>query len=334
MRKCASLGDYMTDQRFSLDRGHSNSSWDTKNGTAGIENRLLTHSILSRRDSISRSHLNNHRQSYPPNNRQQSQQLQNIHNGPTNKVVHDKEEGSKNHEAKSSSSSSSLTSKMKMMRVVKNLNQETIGEKEVNGGEVGINGDLIVNFPSMKEIQPSKKNINGNKMIKKLASLFPSSNSESPSSSQHQQQQPTKMNHVKEQFQQILSSSGNPTNTLTNTFSPPTLQRNDNVIEVDRNQFELSRPVLTEGSKRKSLNDLTNNHDELPVLFEDPTNDINSKFKMKKFAEQAKAMPQLFDELETTLGYESVPLLEIDHLPRGGLSIDTSAVGRIQVSES
>lgn len=328
MRKSASHGDYLSDQRFGLDRGHSNSSWDNKNGTAGIENRLLTHSILSRRDSISRSHLNHHRQSHPPSNRQQPQQLQTLHDEVPNKVVHDKE-GSTSHEAKSLASSSSLASKMKMMRVVQNLAPESINGKEVLGAMVGSNGDLIVNFPSVKEIQLNQNN-NSNNMMKKLARLFPSSNSESSSSSQHQQQQPAKVNHVKDQLQQILSSPGNPKNT--NTVGPPSLQRNDNVTEVDKNRFELSRPVLAERPQRKSLNDLTSNNDELPVLFEDPINNSSSKSKMKIFAEQAKAMPQLFDELETTLGYESVPLLEIDHLPRGGLSIDTSAVGRIQVS--
>ena len=31
-------------------------------------------------------------------------------------------------------------------------------------------------------------------------------------------------------------------------------------------------------------------------------------------------------------GYEAVPYLEVDRLPRGGVSVETKAVGRIQVN--
>jgi hypothetical protein len=40
---------------------------------------------------------------------------------------------------------------------------------------------------------------------------------------------------------------------------------------------------------------------------------------------------KIFDDPSITRGYESVPLIDIDTLPRGGISFDTKAVGRIQV---
>ena len=43
---------------------------------------------------------------------------------------------------------------------------------------------------------------------------------------------------------------------------------------------------------------------------------------------------KIFDDPEVILGYQSVPLIELDKLPRGGLSFETKAVGRIQVSKT
>jgi hypothetical protein len=40
---------------------------------------------------------------------------------------------------------------------------------------------------------------------------------------------------------------------------------------------------------------------------------------------------KIFDDACITAGYDSVPLIEIDTLPRGGISFETRAVGRIQV---
>ena len=39
---------------------------------------------------------------------------------------------------------------------------------------------------------------------------------------------------------------------------------------------------------------------------------------------------KIFDDPETVMGYASVPIIEMDRLPRGGLSFETKAVGRIQ----
>jgi hypothetical protein len=42
---------------------------------------------------------------------------------------------------------------------------------------------------------------------------------------------------------------------------------------------------------------------------------------------------QIFDDDVVAAGYEAVPKIEIDRLPRGGLSVDTKAIGRIQVRD-
>ena len=39
---------------------------------------------------------------------------------------------------------------------------------------------------------------------------------------------------------------------------------------------------------------------------------------------------KIFDDPDTVMGYASVPIIEMDRLPRGGLSFETKAVGRIQ----
>lgn len=41
---------------------------------------------------------------------------------------------------------------------------------------------------------------------------------------------------------------------------------------------------------------------------------------------------RIYDDTAVVAGYSSVPLLELDQLPRGGVSIDTQSVGRVQVS--
>lgn len=41
---------------------------------------------------------------------------------------------------------------------------------------------------------------------------------------------------------------------------------------------------------------------------------------------------RIYDDPVVVAGYNSVPLLELDQLPRGGVSIETQSVGRVQVS--
>jgi hypothetical protein len=40
---------------------------------------------------------------------------------------------------------------------------------------------------------------------------------------------------------------------------------------------------------------------------------------------------KIYDDPDVVAGYASVPLIEVDRLPRGGISLETRAVGRIQV---
>jgi hypothetical protein len=42
---------------------------------------------------------------------------------------------------------------------------------------------------------------------------------------------------------------------------------------------------------------------------------------------------KIYDDPITTQGYQMVPMIEVDNLPRGGISFETKAVGRIQVSK-
>ena len=57
------------------------------------------------------------------------------------------------------------------------------------------------------------------------------------------------------------------------------------------------------------------------------TGPASPSFKQHGRRRQSK----IFDDPAITRGYESVPLIDIDTLPRGGISFDTKAVGRVQV---
>ena len=43
---------------------------------------------------------------------------------------------------------------------------------------------------------------------------------------------------------------------------------------------------------------------------------------------------RIYDDPAVVAGYSAVPLLELDQLPRGGVSIETQSVGRVQVSHN
>ena len=60
--------------------------------------------------------------------------------------------------------------------------------------------------------------------------------------------------------------------------------------------------------------------------------DSNTSTQQEATAAASKSN-KIFDDPEVILGYQSVPLIELDKLPRGGLSFETKAVGRIQVSK-
>jgi Metallo-beta-lactamase superfamily len=52
--------------------------------------------------------------------------------------------------------------------------------------------------------------------------------------------------------------------------------------------------------------------------------------RVRKMKLQQQQVLRIYDDPEVTAGYTSVPILEQDELPRGGVSVETAAVGRIQ----
>jgi glyoxylase-like metal-dependent hydrolase (beta-lactamase superfamily II) len=52
--------------------------------------------------------------------------------------------------------------------------------------------------------------------------------------------------------------------------------------------------------------------------------------RQKSNPSQSHPTSKIFDDASTIAGYQSVPLIDIDVLPRGGISFETKAVGRIQ----
>jgi hypothetical protein len=53
--------------------------------------------------------------------------------------------------------------------------------------------------------------------------------------------------------------------------------------------------------------------------------------KSSRKSHNSRRQSKIYDDKAVIHGYESVPLIELDTLPRGGISLDTAAVGRIQV---
>ena len=62
------------------------------------------------------------------------------------------------------------------------------------------------------------------------------------------------------------------------------------------------------------------------------SNDLSSTVPPPTANPLTRDTTKIFDDATVTAGYESVPLIEIDTLPRGGISFETKAVGRVQVS--
>ena len=58
---------------------------------------------------------------------------------------------------------------------------------------------------------------------------------------------------------------------------------------------------------------------------------IGSKGKETKPRKTRSRTSKIYDDPAITRGYDSIPLIEVDQLPRGGISLETKAVGRIQV---
>jgi hypothetical protein len=61
------------------------------------------------------------------------------------------------------------------------------------------------------------------------------------------------------------------------------------------------------------------------------TSHVGSHKHRKSSVGGTRRQSKIFDDTSVVRGYDSVPLIEIDALPRGGISLETKAVGRIQV---
>jgi hypothetical protein len=59
--------------------------------------------------------------------------------------------------------------------------------------------------------------------------------------------------------------------------------------------------------------------------------DLQALAKKRRDRKSLSRKNRIFDNPATVVGYASVPLIPIDRLPRGGLSLETSAIGRVQV---
>jgi glyoxylase-like metal-dependent hydrolase (beta-lactamase superfamily II) len=58
---------------------------------------------------------------------------------------------------------------------------------------------------------------------------------------------------------------------------------------------------------------------------------ISAGFGSSLQQQQRRSQSRIFDDSAVTAGYASVPLLDMQALPRGGMSIETKAVGRVQL---
>ena len=57
----------------------------------------------------------------------------------------------------------------------------------------------------------------------------------------------------------------------------------------------------------------------------------SSNLKSQPHQHRRRQSNKIFDDPIITQGYESVPLITIDTLDRGGISLETKSVGRVQV---
>ena len=79
-----------------------------------------------------------------------------------------------------------------------------------------------------------------------------------------------------------------------------------------------------------TLNTTQQPTDTLP---EDPRDDCGGGNRANHRSESSRRIrSRIYDEPAVIAGYNSVPLIELNRLPRGGISLETEAIGRIQVS--
>lgn len=101
--------------------------------------------------------------------------------------------------------------------------------------------------------------------------------------------------------------------------------------EVSLNSEELNQfPPLRSATMRDST--VSSMKDSgLTMSGRPPGNFLSPPLSMKQKLHMRKSVA-IFDDKAIQEGYASVPLVDIDMLPRGGISFETKAVGRIQVS--
>jgi hypothetical protein len=73
--------------------------------------------------------------------------------------------------------------------------------------------------------------------------------------------------------------------------------------------------------RRHSSTEVLTGNDPLPIG--------STKRRNKPLGRRAQS--KIFDDSAVMRGYDSVPLIDMDVLPRGGISFETKTVGRIQV---
>mmetsp|Transcript_30916 Transcript_30916/g.74283 ORF Transcript_30916/g.74283 Transcript_30916/m.74283 type:complete len:1382 (+) Transcript_30916:179-4324(+) len=93
--------------------------------------------------------------------------------------------------------------------------------------------------------------------------------------------------------------------------------------EVSLNSNELEFPPLRAGVTMASMRDQNISSIQHDSGFLSPQMSFKKRMQMRKSV-------AIFDDKGIQEGYSSVPLIELDVLPRGGISFETKAVGRIQ----
>lgn len=63
-------------------------------------------------------------------------------------------------------------------------------------------------------------------------------------------------------------------------------------------------------------------------------NNDRPRQRLRRVRGARRQRSRIYDDPAVIAGYNSVPLIELDRLPRGGISLDTKAVGRIQVRQN
>jgi len=102
----------------------------------------------------------------------------------------------------------------------------------------------------------------------------------------------------------------------------------------DRRYRSSSRNLL---HRHDSVATFSSHDDSAPVLLKQQArrpsmfaeSSLDASHKSTRWRKTRKST-KIFDDLSVVAGYAAVPLLDIDHLPRGGISFETTSVGRIQ----